>query len=111
MNDLEENNKKLQQKLLQLNTHSLNKWLLSHSYGLVKDKKNCDQIYSFNDFNFLIGFTGVAFDVKYEISKKICQEQLTDFEQILATCAFMNTFWNQRTVGALFGINKKMLSK
>jgi hypothetical protein len=107
---LEVLNQKLNHDLSNLKERGYNRFSLTSRDGICsKDEVICKQLYGFEDFEFMIGFLEAAFEVKYQHPKE--NSPLNDMEQIFATLVYTNTTWNMTTIGEMFGINRKTLSK
>jgi hypothetical protein len=106
--------KQQQSKTQKKRTQTYTKNYITDSFDIFhgicsKDEVICKQLYGIEDFEFMIGFLEAAFEVEYQYPKE--NSPLNDMEQIFATLVFTNTTWNMRTIGEMFGIKEKTLSK
>ena len=101
---------RIQLEVLAQDGSGLNRISMTTKTLFESNEKLCKQLYGFPDFVFLIDFLESAFDVKYEKPKNVNLQRgkadggLREFEQILLTLLWTNTYWYQDVIGVLFGI-------
>ena len=95
--------------------------LTARNGNICKDRKLCEQIYGFADFDFLLDFIYAAFDLEYVKptnltlsrggAKNNKDRSLSEVEQILLTLVFTNTRWSYGIIGLMFGVGKSAVAK
>ena len=70
-------------------------------------RRLCNELYGFNDFDFLLCLIEAFFDISYEKPTQVVvdtKHPLSKVEQVLLTLLWCNKRWNDDIVGLLFGI-------
>ena len=101
----------------------LNRLSLTTRYGSIcTDRKLCEQLYGFADFEFLLDFINAAFDIEYVKpanlglssgggGKNTNIKKSSEVEQILLTLVFTNTRWSYDIIGLMFGVKTRSVGK